>query len=533
MFFTQLTTVLNYGPSAVRLAGLLLVAIVLSRVALAQIAWYNRRRGRPLPPGPKALPFIGNISVLRQSDLWSVFRDLCSIHGDILHLPVLGQNLVVLGSPQAIFELLDKQSADTSDRPQSPLIQLAGQDSNFAIFPYGAWWRRHRRAFWQHFLPGGLAKHYPSQQDAALLFLRKLLSDPTRLCDHIRYTFASAIFDVTYGVQVADEGDTRIALIEKTIEGGQAFTPGRYLVELLPFLRYVPEWMPGAGFQREFAAWRDAAHSFTETMFKESEEGLARGTTSHSIVASLLGGTGDDGRKNAQAMSEEDARVIKAVGFTTCEAGADTTFSTLQVFFQAMALHPDAQKAAQAELDAVVGPDRLPDHSDRATLPYLNALVKECLRWQNVLPVGLPHLTTEDLEYKGYFIPRGSVLIPNTWACLHDPMAYPDPEIFAPERFLRDGRLDPNVCDPARFAFGYGRRICPGRYYADAALFINIAMVLHVFDITPPPGSDVDSERNGFKMTGGLLSYPKDCRCTITPRSAQAKDLILSGSVHG
>ncbi len=43
-------------------------------------------------------------------------------------------------------------------------------------------------------------------------------------------------------------------------------------------------------------------------------------------------------------------------------------------------------------------------------------------------------------------------------ACLHDPEAYPDPERFMPERFLKDGKLDPDVCDPGRFAFGYGRR---------------------------------------------------------------------------
>ncbi len=43
-------------------------------------------------------------------------------------------------------------------------------------------------------------------------------------------------------------------------------------------------------------------------------------------------------------------------------------------------------------------------------------------------------------------------------ACLHDPEAYPDPDRFMPERFLKNDEVDPDVCDPARFAFGYGRR---------------------------------------------------------------------------
>lgn len=80
-----------------------------------------------------------------------------------------------------------------------------------------------------------------------------------------------------------------------------------------------------------------------------------------------------------------------------------------------MALHPGVQKRAQAELDIVVGSGRLPDYRDRAALPYINALVKEALRWAPALPVSIPHVSTEDMEYEGYFIPAGTMLIPNTW----------------------------------------------------------------------------------------------------------------------
>ncbi|RPD77543.1 p450-domain-containing protein [Lentinus tigrinus ALCF2SS1-7] len=80
-----------------------------------------------------------------------------------------------------------------------------------------------------------------------------------------------------------------------------------------------------------------------------------------------------------------------------------------------MVLHPDVQQRAQAELDTIIGPDRLPDHGDRADLPYINALVKEVLRWAPVAPLSVPHVATEDIEYSGYFIPARTVLIPNTW----------------------------------------------------------------------------------------------------------------------
>ena len=81
----------------------------------------------------------------------------------------------------------------------------------------------------------------------------------------------------------------------------------------------------------------------------------------------------------------------------------------------AMALFPEAQRKAQEEIDRVVGTDRLPTFEDRENLPYVDALVKEALRWHPVVPMGVPHVTTEDDIYEGYFIPKGSILLPNIW----------------------------------------------------------------------------------------------------------------------
>ena len=87
----------------------------------------------------------------------------------------------------------------------------------------------------------------------------------------------------------------------------------------------------------------------------------------------------------------------------------------MQTFLLAMALYPEVQKKAQAELDAVVGRNRLPDFDDRDSLPYITAITKECLRWLTVAPFGVPHSSTEDDEYNGYLIPKGSLILPNIW----------------------------------------------------------------------------------------------------------------------
>ncbi|TFK78807.1 CyP450 monooxygenase [Polyporus arcularius HHB13444] len=521
MQFQSADTIISQRAVLLLLAFLTLLLYFRSRAR-----WHNRSRGLPLPPGPKTLPYIGNILHMRKPELWKAHRELCETYGDIVHVPVMGRRIMILGSPRVIAEVLDKCSSVTSDRTQSALIPLSGQDSNFALHPYGQWWRRHRRTFWQHFLPAESERYLDMQRDVTRVFLRKLLARPSCLSEHIHYTFRAAIVKAVYGV--AEQDDQYVAMMEKVLEVAEVFVPGRYLVEFMPFLRHIPAWVPGAGFQDELAGFRRATHWVRDKMVEKTQEGMVSGETSQSIVAQLLERV--DGTTAADELD-----VIKGVALTAYEgewlqliaSSRASTYSTLQWFFVAMVLNPDAQQKAQAELEAVVGPHRLPDHGDKQNLPYIDALIKEVMRWVPALPFSLPHATSEDTECDGYFIPAGTILLPNTWACLHDPKAYPDPERFMPERFLRDGKLDPNVCDPAQFMFGYGRRACPGQHFAGASLFMNIAMVLHVFNITPPLDEQGKPIQVKMQITSGLSSHPVDSRCTITPRSEMARHLIM------
>ena len=102
--------------------------------------------------------------------------------------------------------------------------------------------------------------------------------------------------------------------------------------------------------------------------------------------------------------------------FIRCDTKfAYQSFSALQAFFVAMSLHPEVLSNAQAELDKVVGGHRLPDYSDKEDLVYINAIVAESLRWHNGVPLSLAHCTTADDEFHGYFIPAGTIVLPNIW----------------------------------------------------------------------------------------------------------------------
>lgn len=128
-----------------------------------------------------------------------------------------------------------------------------------------------------------------------------------------------------------------------------------------------------------------------------------------------------------------------------------------------MILNPYIQRRAQAELDTVIGPPdspsfRLPTFKDRSQLPYIEALIKESLRWHPSAPSGAPHVSMEEDEYRGWRIPKGSIIVANAWGMLRDEKVYTDPYTFSPERFLatkeRSAEPDPSVCG----VFGFGKR---------------------------------------------------------------------------
>ena len=91
-------------------------------------------------------------------------------------------------------------------------------------------------------------------------------------------------------------------------------------------------------------------------------------------------------------------------------------------------------------------------------------------------------------------------------ALSRDPAEYPDPDAFRPDRFLGTDNSKPSR-DPVDYAFGFGRRICPGRHFAQASLFIYCASVLHVFDIMPPKDGDGNPVAMEYRAKDDLLSY--------------------------
>jgi len=224
----------------------------------------------------------------------------------------------------------------------------------------------------------------------------------------------------------------------------------------------------------------------------------------------------------SQGASEEDT---KWIGGSMYIAGSDTTVSSVMSFVLAMMLYPEVQKKAQEEIDRIIGTERLPDFIDRDRLPYIGALLTELHRWAPITPLSFPRRSFEDDEFKGYFIPKDSIVLANVWAMTRDENHYEDPNRFWPERFLDEGHGKPNT-DPRLYCFGFGRRICPGSHIGDNNIFMIVVSMLAAFNISKKRDANGVEIVPEFSFTSGLSSRPRDFEFDIKPRSEAVSTLI-------
>ncbi|EIW58796.1 cytochrome P450 [Trametes versicolor FP-101664 SS1] len=495
----------------------LLLVVVLLFVA-ARLLFTGKDKRPPLPPGPRPLPLLGNALDFPKSHLGREFRSLSEKYGDVAYLSVLGQSIILVNSYDAACELLEKRSGNYSDRPQSAMVKMTNLDWIFVFKDYGAEWRRYRRELHVSFVPEMMTRYFAIQRQYTRGLLRNLLDTPADFSAHIKFSFAAVVLRIVYGLD-PEQGERkyyklveRLATIAEDIS-----TPGRHIVEAFPSMQRLPSWFPGTGFMQLAATWKAEIASIRDYLYDSAKETMGTSGVKESIITRLT----------EERVEDELSRNVTA---TIYAAGSDTTNAAVHAFVLAMAMFPEAQRKAQAELDAVVGPDRLPDFADQKSLPYVSALMKEVLRWHVVAPIGVPHRSTEADEYGGYYLPGGSLIIVNQWAMSRDPAYFPDPENFYPERFLLNGQLNPAIRDPAKFVFGFGRRICPGLHFAEAALFLNCAYILHTLNITPPLDLHGNPKKLEMKTNSLAVSHLLPFECRILARNAHMKELVRGNS---
>jgi len=479
-----------------------------------------RRNRPPLPPGPKGLPIIGNLNDLPkpgqfEAHHWVKHKDQ---YGPISSVTVLGQTIVILNDSKFAYELFENRSAIHSSRSNQVMVgELMGWENTLVFVPHSSRFRAYRKKMARIFGSKTAAAQFYDMQEAEVAhFLLRLLDRPEELNDHIRNEAGSLILQIIYGYTTKPHGsDPLVEIATKALDTFiQAAVPGAFVVDVVPFLKYLPDWFPGTKFKQTAREWGGLLSELCDKPYKLVKRRMAEGKQKNSYLSQLL----EQGEADA-----EEALVNKWSSASLYSGGADTTVSSIASFFLAMTLYPEAQRKAQEEIDRVVGTTRLPTFDDRPNLPYVDALVKEVLRWNPIAPMGVPHTSIKDDICEGYFIPKGSMVLPNIWWFTHDPAIYPDPMTFNPDRFLSPtGEIDGPVSqpDPHKIVFGFGRRVCPGQILAINSIFLNVVQSLAVFKISKPVQNGKTVEPVA-KFQPGFISHPAPFQTSIRPRSPE------------
>ncbi|KAG1830207.1 cytochrome P450 [Suillus variegatus] len=462
----------------------------------------SRRRvhSLPLPPGPRGLPFLGNALQLDTKRLWLTYTAWGKIYGKIIHCRILGIDMIIINSESIARELLDKRSAIYSDRPVIPTNEIAGLEFNTVLLPYGETWRQHRKIFHQVLRAEACVSYDEMYSRHANELVFNLLKATGDLQEPTQAYAASLIMSVTYGYTTSrGTQDPFLSRARELLDiAKHLLSPERAaMFTAFPFLKKLPVWC----FRGAYALMersKELCQQLLNEPFKEVKVQMANGTASKSLVTDFL----------SQADNNVDEDTMKAVALMGYIGGIDTSTSALQIFLMAMILYPDVQARVRAEINQVVVHDKMPSIDDRPSLPYLDAVLREVLRWYPSIPLGMAHATTKDDSYGGYFIPKGTVVMVNQWALSRDEDIFPDASRFDPTRHLTaDGQLKDHFVN--HFAFGHGRRICPGRWFVENSMWNAMATILAVLRIDHAKDSNGNRIEVKPEITTGMVIHPQ------------------------
>ncbi|KZS88711.1 cytochrome P450 [Sistotremastrum niveocremeum HHB9708] len=496
------------------------------------VVFESRRKKRklPYPPGPAGSLLLGaRNDIVGQKNIWKQYAKWSKEYGPLIFFHSGSVPYLVLNSQKSLRDLLETRSRIYSDRPSSVMFgELIGAEDSFSrCSSEHPRFNAYRKVTYDEVGPRGVKEHFKVMETNTRRYLNALRKHPKEFRTHVSFRCSRAsVLHAAYGYS-AGEGDYFVELADRWMQHiNNATKPGMWLVDsypILKYLKYLPPIFPKPAFLKFALSQKKMNHELLSGPLNWVKEEMNKGRAVSGLTAKKFSEFSDSGKEH----SAEEEDIIAHSAWALYIAGADTIVSSIITFFLCMTLNPDVQSRAQEEIDRVVGRNRLPTISDRYKLPFVEALLKEVLRWHPSAPLCLPHRVLRDDIYEGMFIPKHTIIIPNIWAVTHDESLYPSPEKFDPARHipLLPGEPPPQP-DPRNFVFGFGRRICAGQHFAEAALFLTIAATLATFRISKDVDEDGRVLEPVVEFASGIVSKAEEFRCKVERRGDWVEELI-------
>ncbi|GMJ05326.1 TRANSPARENT TESTA 7, CYTOCHROME P450 75B1 [Hibiscus trionum] len=452
----------------------------------------TNKNDRKLPPGPAPLPIIGNLHLLGKLPHQSLHH-LAKKYGPIMSINLGYVPTIVVSSPEAAELFLKVHDVVFAGRPKLQISDyMTFGAKGLAFTQYGSYWRTVRKWCTLHLLSASKVESFAPVRKAEMVSLvesaRTMAAkgETLNLSQQVGKVVEVIMCRVIFGRCLDDEIEF-MPLIEEAM----------YLAGVFNLSDYVPFLAPLdlQGIKRRFKRLSNGLHAFFDKLIDEHERGSTNIEEQKSytdffhIMVSLL-------NTPMNPADEEKPYIIgreniKAIIVDMVAASFETTSTSIEWTLSELLKHPRVMAGLQQQLETVVGRNRMVEESDLPKLTYLDMVIKESFRLHPVAPFLVPHESTEDITVNGYFIPKMSRILVNTWSMGRDHNVWSDnAEEFIPERF-EDSSIDLRGHHFQLIPFGSGRRGCPGMQLGLTTMRLIIAQLVHCFDWELPDELDM------------------------------------------
>ncbi|XP_072294782.1 cytochrome P450 2J2-like [Eucyclogobius newberryi] len=461
-------------------------------------------RAQNFPPGPPAVPFLGNI--FTSLDIKSIDK-LTEDYGPVFSLRRGSDKIVFVSGYKMVREALVSQLDSFTERPEIPLFHVIFKGIGIAL-SNGYLWKKQRKfanTHLRYFGEGQRTQEKYIEEECHFLCesFKEEQERPFNPQATITNGVSNIISSVLFGHRFEYTDDRFRRILQLDTEAVLlAGSPIAQLYDVFPgLMKHLPG--PHHTVHKNYNQILD----FLMQEIKKHQEEVNPDDPRDYIDVFL----GEIEKKKEDPLAGFNLDTLLVCTLDLMEAGTETTATTLRWAMVLMMNYPEIQAKVQAEIDAVIGQSRQPNLTDRPNMPYTDAVIHEVQRFANILPLGFPKMASKDTTFGGYFIPKGTAIASNLSSVLFDKNEWETPDVFNPGHFLDvEGRFRRR---DAFLPFSAGKRACLGEYLAKMQLFLFFAAILQRFTLTAPPG-----EMPSLVGVQGFTISPEQFRMMAVPR---------------